>query len=52
MKVTFHARFGIGGGAGDCPTDHNSGSNATSLPDNQTRQLAGNLNGLIRAKVL
>ena len=23
VKGDFHARFGIGGGAGDCPTDHN-----------------------------
>ena len=23
VKRNFHARFWIGGGAGDCPTDHN-----------------------------
>ena len=23
MKRKFHVRFGTGGGAGDCPTDHN-----------------------------
>ena len=23
MKRKFHVRFGTGGGAGNCPTDHN-----------------------------
>ena len=25
MKLTFHVRFGSGGGVGDCPADHNLG---------------------------
>lgn len=34
MKLTFHVRFGSGGGVGDCPADHNLGFAPNFTGDN------------------
>jgi hypothetical protein len=43
MKRKFHVRFGIGGGVGDCPTDHNWATFGiyASLALNTSSTLAG-----------